>query len=472
MTTWQFVADMASDTPAVLLDLNMSPITVAPGYTVSPASYDKSYRGGALMHGKFPVRSSAQNRFLHLPMQIIGSTAALHSGAIQSLGLMLAVDGILKYQPNNSVKPVFFKTFGDPEYAAEVRGILSCAVQYQVITLDIEAEPFSLGPRVEVTGSPFTVSNNPAAVANPCSFDVTGVQGDVETPLLILATGTGTGGLVSKTSHFATRRRGVPGNYSNTIQAEDMTNGTDAADAVDANYSAGNKVTVSFATATAMTLRLSDTFPGNGTPTVEARGEYRVYARMAKTTAGDVIKAQLRYGTSSSANVSNDEVTLAATTNPYWVDLGKMPVPTYSDGVTMGYSGISTKVLMAFVGLYLQRVSGSGSVHIDALYFMPADEPTTLIAKFPSTDTTYAIDGTTDAGGACYALATTLDEQLTIASPVQITGGGGFPQVIPGATNRIHFLRHVNIDGSLDGITNTTALRVFYWPRMREAVRL
>ena len=467
---WQFVADMASASPSVLLDLNSSGMRVLTTWTLDPPTYEKGYAGGSLRHGKRPTRSVAGNRILQIPVEINKSTPALAAQAIEDLGRQLAVDNILKVQIDGGT-PVFFRTFADPDYAASLRSTLT---QDSSHTLTIEAEPFAYGPRVEAPGSPFTVSNNPA-LSNGCLFDVTGILGDVETPLLILATSTGASGtpsgLVSKWSHIGTRRRGTPSNYSNVVQGEAMTVSTDTSVTADATMSGGSKIRTTFATNANMTLRASDTFPGNGTSTVEARGEYNVYARVAKTVAGDNITCQIAYGDSVTTHVFNDPATLpAGVAGPYWVDLGKVPVPAYSDPVTLGFSGVQTKALMAWIGWYARRISGSGSVDLDCLYFVPADDQT-LIVKFPVTDTTYAIDATTDAGGAVYGLTTGLDEIISLAAPPEVVGGGGFPEVIPGQTNRIHLIRHIAPDGTVDAIGNTTTFRVYYWPRWREFTR-
>lgn len=468
MATWQFVADMASATPTVLLDINTTGLRVGQGWNLNPPDYDKGRAGGLLRDGQRITRSVAGNRTLTIPLEITAGTADAAATTIDSLGQQLSVDNILKVQFGSN--PVFFRTFADPAYASTVRGMLT---QNTSIVLQIEAEPFAYGPRVTVTGSPFTVSNNPAAVTNPCRFDVTGVLGDVPTPLLLVATSTGASGtpsgFVSKWTHIATRRRGTPSGYSNVVQGEDMTQGTGAVVTADAAMSNGSKSRIGFGTATNV-LRLSDTFPGNGTSTIEARGEYVVYARLAKTVSGDTITVQAAYG-GSSATVFNDAVTLPATTNAMWVNLGKVPVPPWTDPVTVGFSGVNTKVLLGFVGLYAARSAGSGSLDVDCLYFMPADD-STVIVKWPATDTTYAVDGTTNAGGSAYAVTTALDEILTTAGPTQIVGGGGFPELVPGATNRVHLLRHVDPLGTTaDAIGNTTTLAAYYWPRWREYSR-
>lgn len=460
---------MASSTPTVLLDLNAFGMQVGRGWNLDPPKYEKGRAGGILRHGQRITRSVAGNRILTIPIEVYKTTSDLTATQIENLGNMLAVDNILKVQLGTA-NPVFFRTFADPDMAMSLHGL---STQNTRIELQIEAEPFAYGPRVQVTGSPFTVSNNPAAGTNPCRFDITDVLGDVPTPLLLVATSTGASGtpsgFVSKWTHLATRRRGTPGNYANTIQAEDMTQGTNATVTADAAMSNGSKSRISFGTATNV-LRLSDTFPGNGTSTVEARGEYIVYGRMAKTVSGDTIAVQLGYGGTSAGPIMNDAVTLPATTNAMWVNLGKVPVPPWSDPVTFGPSGVATKTLLGFVGLYASR-TGSGNLDVDCLYFMPADE-STVIVKWSSTDTTYAVDGTTSAGGSVYAVATALDEILSTSTPSQIVGGGGFPELIPGATNRIHMLRHVDPNGTTaDAIGNTTTVAAYYWPRWREYSR-
>jgi len=466
---WQFVTDMATSSPTVRLDLNSNGMRVLLGWKLGPTLFEKGYASSPLLHGKRPTRATGANQILEIPVEINKSTPALGAQAVEDLVRQLAVDNILKVQLDGHPNPVFYRTFGNADFAAVVRTVL---IQDATITLSIEAEPFAWGPRV--SAGTFTVSNDPAAGTNPCRFDISSVQGDVPTPLLLVSTSTGSSGapsgLVNKWSHIATRRRGTPSSYSNVIQAEDMTNGTDAADVVDSAFSNGNKVRISFATNTTITpVRLSDTFPGNGTSTVEARGEYRVYGRMAMTTGTDTITVKLGYGTSSSAVIYNDAKVLPGVTNAVWVDLGLVPVPTFSDPVTSGYSGVATKAVLPFVGLYASR-SGSGNLDVDCLMFMPADDQT-LICKFPSTDTTYAIDGTTDAGGSVYGVTTALDEVISTALPPQIVGGGGFPELIPGQTNRIHFLRNVDPVGSADAITNTTTFAAYYWPRWREFTR-
>jgi hypothetical protein len=469
VATWAFVADMASASPTVLLDLNTAGIRVGTEWSLDPPSYEKGRAGGSLRHGQRITRSVAGNRTLTIPIEITQANNDAAATVIENLCRQLAVDNILKVQLGTN--PVFFRTFADPDFASKVRGILTLNTS---IVLQIEAEPFAYGPRVEVTGSPFTVSNNPAAATNPCSFDIAGVLGDVPSPLLLVATSTAASGAPSgfsgKWTWLATRRRGTPSGYSNVIQAEAMTMGTNAVVTADAAMSNGSKVRVTPGTITNV-VRVNSTFPISGTATVEARGEYRVLARLAKSVAGDTWDVQFAYGTSSVAPVTNDVVRLpAAAAGPYWLDLGKLPVPAWSDPVDLGYSGVPMKALAPWVALYAARTAGSGSLDIDCLYLLPADD-STLIVVWPTETNVYALDGTTESGGAAYSTTAALDEVVTTSAPAKITGGGGFPDLIPGQTNRIHLIRHVDPAGTVDAITDTTTLRGYYWPRWREFTR-
>lgn len=475
MATWQFVQDMASSSPAVLLDINSfaGGLMVGPGYNLDPPKYDRGFVGGPLRHGQRPTRSVAGNRTLVIPLELLRSSGDTAATALENLGRQLAVDNILKVQLDNATNPVFFRTFANPDYAAQVRaGFL---VRNSHLELQIEAEPFAYGPRVEVTGSPFTVANDPAAGTNPCQFDITGILGDVPSPLLLVATSIGASGtpsgFVSKRVHVSTRRRGTPSGYSNLIQGEAMGLVTNAAVVADATMSGGSKARISFGTP-ANSLRLQNVFPANNVSTIEARGEYRVYAKLAKTVAADGVTVQLGYGSASASAIMNDAVTLPTTnTGPWLVDLGLVPVPVWADPVTMGFSGVQTKVILPFIGLWAARTGGTTNLDVDYLYFMPADEPTTVIAQFPATDSVYAIDGTTDAGGAVYSITAALDEVITTATAPQVVGGGGFPEVVPGATNRVHVLRQVDPFGTVDALANTTTIRAYYWPRWRGFIR-
>lgn len=468
MTTWQFVDSIAAS-PSVLLDLNAAPFAVdVKRVDLSPPDFDQSWSDNSLAHGSRLSWERALNRVLAIPIHLTTTSVASHATALENLGNRLAQNGLLKVQ--YGATPVYFRTFGNPKYAIKVRRALQDSSS---IDLQIAAEPFAYGPRIEVPGSPFTLSNDPS-IATGCKFDISGILGDVPTPLLMVVTSTGaTNGVVNKWSHIATRRRGTPSNIDCVVQGEGMTLGTDATVvAGDAAMSGSSKLRITPGT-TGMVLRGSDTFPANGTPALDNRGEYLVYARVAKVTAGDTWDVQLKYGQSSTAILASNDIQRcpAGVNGPFFLNLGKVPCPIGPDPMSHGFSGVDTKALVAFIGLYAQRVAGTGALDIDYLYFVPADDQT-LIIDWPATDVQYAIDGTTDSGGAVYGFPyPAMDEILTVNPLPKIVGGGGFPEVTPGVTNRIYWLRNVDPTGVVDAVGNTTTIRAFYWPRWREAIR-
>lgn len=469
MATWQFVEDMASASPTVNLDLNLRPLLVADGYNFDPPKFNKGYASSPLRHGARQTNSVAENRVIALPIQFLATSTDSAALYAEALARQISRNNILKYQASSATAPVFFRTFADPDVANDLKKTF---VQQMRVTLQLEAEPFAYGVR-ESLGT-FTVTNNP--VSDGCTFDITGssIKGDSPTPLLMVSTSTGASGapsgLVNKWVHIGSRRRGQPTFLDYVIQGEAMTQGTNATVTADATMSNGSKSRISFGTATEV-LRLSETFPESGVSGVAARGEYIVYARVAKTTPGDTITCRIGYGASSTSPVMNDVVTLpAGAGGPYWVNLGKLPVPPWSDPRTIGPTGVDAAVLLPFFGFYAARTAGSGNLDVDCFFFMPADDQT-LIVKFPSTDTTYAIDGTTNEGGAVYGVNTSLTDVITTQTPPQITGGGGFPEAIPGQGNRFFMLRQVDPTGTVDALTNTTTFQIYYWPRWREPFR-
>lgn len=173
MTTWQFVDSIAAS-PSVLLDINAAPYYVdIQGVDISPPDYDQTWSDNSLAHGSRLAWEKAPNRTLKIPLHIMTSSVAAQETAILNLGLRLAQNGILKIQYGST--PIFVRTFGNPKYAMKIRRALKDSSS---IDLEIVAEPFGYGTRVEVGGSPFTLSTNPAVGTNPTRFDISGVLGD------------------------------------------------------------------------------------------------------------------------------------------------------------------------------------------------------------------------------------------------------------------------------------------------------
>jgi hypothetical protein len=459
LPTWQFVDSIASS-PGLRLDLaNTADVLRVSGFDLSPPQARKARTSSMLGDGSTIPASAYENRTIGLTVQLRGTTVDSAATALQNLARELDRDtNILKVQLTDATSPVFFRTFGEPGY---MLSMLREKLHAGKAELEIEAEPYAIGLREDVT--PVTVSNNPAAGTNPARFDVTGVKGDVETPLLMVFTGTGTGGVGNKQSVIAVRRNGDPTALDHVVQAEAMTTSTDTT--VGANDAAmsgagSNRLTISFSTNATLITRASDTFPASGTAIADARGQYRVFARVRKSaagTAGDMV-VRLAYGHSTSSLFTNSSVSLPAAAGPMMVDLGLVGVPLGHDPVEFGYSGVDLNALLNVVAFQAQRVSGALTLDLDYLTFVPADDSLCLI-DWPSTDTTYAVDGVRDAA---FAVNTGLTSLLSADGFAGVVGG--LPMLTPNQTNRVYFLRDVT-PGVLDAVGNTTAISLYYYPR-------
>lgn len=305
-------------------------------------------------------------------------------------------------------------------------------------------------------------------------FDVTGIKGDVESPLYLTAD---TAGVVSgittqrRKTALAVRRRGTPSLAPFALQCEAM----DPAPASDttvssaaAGASGGSHMRTTFATTQGMFPRFGPATLTPAQPSVDARGTYRVYLRVRQTVATDVIAVQMFWGTT----IENDKVTLPTSSSTSWkyVDLGLVQNPVGYVDTEDGVSGVET--LSGGIGLvvYAQRVSGTGSLDSDVLLLVPADDRLLLLTwpgtAGPSTGaTSFVVDSNR---GEIYGLGASGERFPT--NPVEPEGG--FPMISPGVTNRVYLARDVGWEtagigetGPGDDITGTVTVGAYYWPR-------
>ena len=291
------------------------------------------------------------------------------------------------------------------------------------------------------------------------AVDVTGVLGDVETPLyLSVGSEIQTGG--PNTTAIAVRRRGTPSAAPAVVQAEDM--GSSSVDTTVQPYDAAmsgtgsNYMRCTFSSTTALADRLSLTNWPSGA-SVDIRGTYRLFVRYRKSVSGDTITMRWRI-----SNLVGDTYTLPAGTSPAWQDLGLISIPVGLDPV---YDGLSGTELPAggLSSLHIQagRTSGSGNLDTDALRLVPADDRLDLV-QWPSYASASALvlDSTRNWA---YPLGSSGEVRATGDYLGQIAGAA--PMVSPGVTNRVHFVRNVGPTVVLDTRTLTTDVTPYYWPR-------
>lgn len=432
------------------------------GTDMSPPPLRQAWASTLLTDGATLAAAAYDNRRLRLRLDLYAASLDDAYGHLQALYRELdRPTNLLRWQPQGATSPVFFRT---------IRSMNNRVVEHpgtgllRTVDVEVDAEPFAYG--LPETIGPVTVYNDPAALANASYVDLTGVKGDVETPLRI--TIPQAGGLVDpdQMSVMAIRRRGTPSQMPLVLQAEAMTQGTDTstqAAAEDASGTGNKWSRTTFATvATAPATRLSiATWPtGNN---ADVRGRYRVLARVRTTVAGDLVYAQLRWGLTG-PSAGNGEVSIgwngsAGYTGWKLVDLGLISFPAGADPGTDGLSGAPLTARGQYLQIDVRRQSGTGNLDWDYLLFVPADDRLAVIdwgdiavsggqvVVDSTTETIYPVDG----GGVVYGGGT----------PPSTTG---WMMASPGVTNRLVWLRSAGPLGA-DSTTATTSLTIGYLPR-------
>ncbi len=466
--------DSIAAAPTIRLELTngtRGPWNLRDGSRFDPPPLKRNLPTTMLMDGSTPSSAAYENRVIELRLQLLNVTKDQAATQLQLLTRELdRPTNILMHRPQTTA-PVFFQTFRSGPDAIDWDPV------NEEVTVSIMARPFALGLRETASG--ITVTNDPAAGANGMFFDITSVKGDVETPLEIRFTGgTGLGAAGRIKSALAVRRRGTVANLPMFLQAESMTVGTDTT--VQANnvlYSGSgtNFVRVTPGT-TAMTTRLTSSARFPSTPSVDARGMYRVFARVKLATASDVWAMRLLYGTTG-FTIGNNTVTLPnpiSAANFFYVDLGTISIPLGADPVYDGETGVEIPTEGVFLTVQAQRVSGASTLDIDVLVMLPADDRLGFI-KWPTlqafSNDVYTVMGGPRPAAWCRSNA----GNLSSTESIELTGGG--MMISPGRTNRIMWCRDLGTgtstaaSGTGDAISATSSLSWFYHPRYLAPLR-
>ncbi len=285
-----------------------------------------------------------------------------------------------------------------------------------------------------------------------------GVLGDVETPLF-LSISSASNNLVTRTTVLGVRRRGIPSRMPMFVQCESASSlGTDTTVVADASMSGGSKLQCTFGTATLIRRWTITNFV---TETVDARGTYRAFIRCKKTTGTDTISMQLQWGA-----VLNDVVSAPADGSIRYVDLGLVTLPIGPDPVIDGYSGTELAVAASAgnrILFYASRSAGAGSLDMDELMLVPADDRLALInwGLAVETPTSYIVDSARQAVYDINANGAIFNMDGTMTSLA-----GLLPMASPNVTTRIVVMRDVSaLAASGDLITDLQSVTPYYWPR-------
>jgi hypothetical protein len=302
--------------------------------------------------------------------------------------------------------------------------------------------------------------------AGGCCWDITGVKGDVETPLFMSIAQGSISSPDRRQSVIAVRRRGTPSAAPFVLQAEAMslvgTADTTLGAANDPLMSGPgqNYLRTTFVTFATMRRRASiDPWPAAASDDV--RGTYRVYGRTRKAVGADVISMRLVWGGGGSL-IFNDIATLRAASDNIvqYADLGLVQFPVGADPVTDGYSGDELAARGLYFEIQAARTSGTGNLDIDCLVFMPADDRQALISwAIDAAATAFVVD---PARTMIYAVGAS--GEVRTAGLIELTSA--LPMVSPAVTNRIAFLQDTGqLSAGGDLLANSTTISPYYWPR-------
>lgn len=451
--TIQFVSAVSAS-PTVRLDLSLGAWNVHARSELRPPDLNVARVSTLLTDGEFIPASAYANRFLKLVLQLSTSSADASAAALQTLHRELnRPNNILKWFPSGATHPVFFHTYrAPPDAIHEIRA----EGGLREIEVEIEARPFAVGLKETLAAE--VVTNNPAST---CYFDISGseIKGDVETPAIFVIPYADVSGFGP--SAISIRRTGTPSATPFFVQAESATLGTGATlpaggDAV-MSGSGDNFARISFGTPTMVDRLLFAVHPSSAS--VDARGRYRVLARYRKNTSGDSINMQLKVHTGGTAYTNTAVACAASTTNRRYADLGTVQIPVGNDPVYDGLSGSERQARGAVVTLMAERTSGSGTLDVDVLVWMPVDGYGEITWPSTSGPTSMVFDGPLDS---VYPIGAS--GEVFHREPVPRTGG---PVMLnPGQDARVFFLLNANGLASTvsDDITTTVDIVPSYYP--------
>jgi hypothetical protein len=446
--------DSISATANIRLNLSAAPWSVLfNGTDLTPPPFRRAVVSTLLTDGSIIPAAAYDNRTITLHLQCDASSPGLAATQLQLLNRELdRPNNILKWQPEPSIPAVYFRTFRSPDYVDNH----DHGINLYDFVLSIQAEPFAYGLQENST-STVTINNDPTAGSNGKYFEVTGVKGDVETPVMFKLGG----GIANHQSVFAMRRGGTPSAAPFFLQAEAMTQGTNTStQANSATYSgSGNNSSVTtFGSSNDLThVRLLSTFPSSAS--VDVRGQYRVYLRAHASSGSNTFAFQLGHGQRPVTNTERD-VTFASITNgPRMIDLGLVQMPEGFDPGGNGPSGVALPVAGVAIGVFASRLSGSGNLIYDYLLFMPADDRQCLVNWGATSVTQFVLDGYSRTVYALNSSGQIQDNGISYFT-------GDIPYFAPNVINRVCYINDVTPEPSLADLNSgTCTLDWFYWPR-------
>lgn len=448
MAIYQFV-DAISASPGVLQDLDdQDPLGVLEGVSVSPPQRRVSSFGSSARDGDVTAQDSYTDRRIIIPLEFKRrTTAEEQSETLQQLARLLDRPQWLLWQSEGKTAPVFFRTkYGEIDVADEVLD----DKPKRVVTLTITAEPFAFG--LPETGS-VTITNDPTSGTNKMSYVFPAVKGDVSSPLWLSY-------MQKVGAHYPVVASMAAPSVSGFPKWVSLTSGTlpsasggyTPTNVADALFVGGDRRRIT------TTAGISPAFTAWQDNVTFTPGEYRVFLR-AKANASSAWAVSLSWFGAGSALRKN----IPASANAAWYDLGVARFPSGFPLASPLYPRPSTPSALVF------SVNGvvSSTFDLDGLLFVPVGLDTASDSKLALLETPISGPGATDSarqlqidGDAGVAFVETQTGDTAVNG---VVAAGGFPRVVPGQANLLHYIP--NLDTGVATITDTASISWSYFPR-------
>jgi hypothetical protein len=446
--------DSISASATIRLSLTTAPVGVLlSGTSVPPPPLRRVVVNTLLSDGSLIPAAAYDNREITIRVQVDATTPAQAATFVQMLNRELdRQTNILRWQPEPDLPPVYFRTFRSPDYAQEV----DHGINLFDFTIVLQAEPFAYGPQ-EFSPSTVTINNDPAAGSNGKFFEITGVKGDVETPMQFVLGG----GIAYHQSVFGMRRKGTPSGAPLFLQCEAMTQGTDTStQANNTAYSGSgnNYCSTTFGTNNSLTTTRLSTSAFPSAANTNVRGVYRVFVRVNASANGSTFQLRMIHGLRGVSQDSNS-FTINDTSRPMMIDMGLIQLPEGFDPVNNGPSGAALSVAGVAISFGASRLGGTASLFTDYMMFVPADDRFCLVDWGQAIPTSYVLDGYSRS---IYGINGS--GQVVDIGVAKFTGD--IPYVTPGQTNRFVYINDVSPFPIVpDLASGTCTMDWSYWPR-------
>lgn len=421
-----------SDDAAVRLDLNAEGIQMAD----SRVLVDGFGLGMPELDGEPGARGRAWGpRTAALPWKVTGSKQA----AIAVLGLLARElareENWLRTQLSPQSAPRWLRT-----YAASAEQVSLDQVYWDAesdtwrTTLSVPADPFALGPRVDL--DPVTITNSPLTGAHPMQLELPPVLGEVPAPALVVLEKTAAGGMLGPL-------------VAVTDQATTVHAASSWGPAVGAAVTAAGYLAGSYRPTTGDLAEW--TVVGTWEPGVLPQGRRRVLVRVGATAGAGAVLLRAVVG-----GLVIPPVLVQCTDQVRWVDLGSLPYPMPDD------DGLGAAPAVPVV-IAARRARPGGELRLDNRLMLIDGAWDADLLKLTARD-----GGTGPVRVAVNADARRARAVIADAAVPPPAAAGGWPHLHPGRAN--HLLVAQNVDplplaGRHDDAASTTTVRVSYQPR-------